>query len=166
MVYILNGVYYMLCVWYACCYTDWTYYSSYFVFFVMIPRPPRSTRTDPLCPYTTLFRSPSATTGGPPPRVSGFPRDRSSRRSPATSFPGRCGSAPWRNDGIASRRVPPRLPRASPAHAAPARRRRAPPRAPRRPAWLRASDRRYGASATGRTAAARSEEHTSELQSL
>src|SRR3546814_4012169 len=92
MVYILNGVYYMLCVWYACCYTDWTYYSSYFVFFVMIPRPPRSTRTDPLCPYTTLFRSPSATTGGPPPRVSGFPRDRSSRRSPATSFPGRCGS--------------------------------------------------------------------------
>src|SRR3546814_9904748 len=24
----------------------------------MIPRPPRSTRTDPLFPYTTLFRSP------------------------------------------------------------------------------------------------------------
>src|SRR3546814_4739193 len=29
-------------------------------FFVMIRRPPRSTRTDTLFPYTTLFRSPSA----------------------------------------------------------------------------------------------------------
>src|SRR3546814_18193322 len=28
-----------------------------FFFFVMIRRPPRSTRTDTLCPYTTLFRS-------------------------------------------------------------------------------------------------------------
>src|SRR3546814_17699605 len=27
------------------------------VFFLMIPRPPRSTRTDTLFPYTTLFRS-------------------------------------------------------------------------------------------------------------
>src|SRR3546814_18533333 len=31
---------------------------SYF-FFLMIRRPPRSTRTDTLFPYTTLFRSPS-----------------------------------------------------------------------------------------------------------
>src|SRR3546814_19915636 len=33
--------------------------SSYllFVFFLMIRRPPRSTRTDTLLPYTTLFRS-------------------------------------------------------------------------------------------------------------
>src|SRR3546814_11491361 len=29
-----------------------------FVFFLMIRRPPRSTRTDTLFPYTTLFRSP------------------------------------------------------------------------------------------------------------
>src|SRR3546814_17172447 len=29
----------------------------YFVFFCMIRRPPRSTRTDTLFPYTTLFRS-------------------------------------------------------------------------------------------------------------
>src|SRR3546814_19388419 len=29
----------------------------YFFFFFMIPRPPRSTRTDTLFPYTTLFRS-------------------------------------------------------------------------------------------------------------
>src|SRR3546814_13879645 len=28
-----------------------------FVFFLMIRRPPRSTRTDPPCPYTTRFRS-------------------------------------------------------------------------------------------------------------
>src|SRR3546814_12799235 len=33
-------------------------YSCYSCFFVlMILRPPRSTRTDTLCPYTTLFRS-------------------------------------------------------------------------------------------------------------
>src|SRR3546814_1535794 len=31
-----------------------------FVVFLMIRRPPRSTRTDTLFPYTTLFRSPSA----------------------------------------------------------------------------------------------------------
>src|SRR3546814_4692879 len=30
---------------------------SAFFFFLMIPRPPRSTRTDTLFPYTTLFRS-------------------------------------------------------------------------------------------------------------
>src|SRR3546814_7350693 len=30
-------------------------------FFLMIPRPPRSTRTDTLFPYTTLFRSNSLT---------------------------------------------------------------------------------------------------------
>src|SRR3546814_15721847 len=34
------------------------YYSlSIYFFFLMIRRPPRSTRTDPLFPYTTLFRS-------------------------------------------------------------------------------------------------------------
>src|SRR3546814_20536547 len=32
----------------------------YVLFFVMIRRPPRSTRTDTLFPYTTLFRSTSA----------------------------------------------------------------------------------------------------------
>src|SRR3546814_9354128 len=29
----------------------------YYILFLMIRRPPRSTRTDTLCPYTTLFRS-------------------------------------------------------------------------------------------------------------
>src|SRR3546814_10736387 len=36
------------------------------VFFLMIRRPPRSTRTDTLFPYTTLFRSPVAGTGDDP----------------------------------------------------------------------------------------------------
>src|SRR3546814_13076408 len=31
---------------------------AWFFFFLMIRRPPRSTRTDTLFPYTTLFRSP------------------------------------------------------------------------------------------------------------
>src|SRR3546814_19808182 len=31
---------------------------SVIIFFLMIRRPPRSTRTDTLFPYTTLFRSP------------------------------------------------------------------------------------------------------------
>src|SRR3546814_13673404 len=34
-----------------------TYSIPSLVFFLMIRRPPRSTRTDPLFPYTTLFRS-------------------------------------------------------------------------------------------------------------
>src|SRR3546814_7750048 len=33
---------------------------SVFFFFLMIRRPPRSTRTDTLFPYTTLFQSPPA----------------------------------------------------------------------------------------------------------
>src|SRR3546814_9477729 len=33
------------------------FYQSFSLFFLMIRRPPRSTRTDTLFPYTTLFRS-------------------------------------------------------------------------------------------------------------
>src|SRR3546814_16617342 len=51
------------------------------VFFLMIRRPPRSTRTDTLFPYTTLFRS---TRPGPPP----WP--------PRSSWRGRCTPHPWR----------------------------------------------------------------------
>src|SRR3546814_19199446 len=36
-------------------------------FFLMIRRPPRSTRTDTLFPYTTLFRSDAAVRGAPAP---------------------------------------------------------------------------------------------------
>src|SRR3546814_8650052 len=38
------------------------FYCVYFFFFLMIRRPPRSTRTDTLFPYTTLFRSPPIAT--------------------------------------------------------------------------------------------------------
>src|SRR3546814_19863766 len=42
----------------CCCYVvSVVIYSILFVFFLMILRPPRSTRTDTLFPYTTLFRS-------------------------------------------------------------------------------------------------------------
>src|SRR3546814_18534675 len=37
---------------YYCCFLN-----CVFIFFLMIRRPPRSTRTDTLFPYTTLFRS-------------------------------------------------------------------------------------------------------------
>src|SRR3546814_18335578 len=39
-------------------------FSLLFFFFLMIRRPPRSTRTDTLFPYTTLFRSQVAGTEG------------------------------------------------------------------------------------------------------
>src|SRR3546814_4736160 len=50
------------------------------VFFLMIRRPPRSTRTDTLFPYTTLFRS----------RRPGR-RGRGAGRSPVRADPGRPG---------------------------------------------------------------------------
>src|SRR3546814_8610382 len=40
-------------------------------FFLMIRRPPRSTRTDTLFPYTTLFRSPAAADCRPAARAGG-----------------------------------------------------------------------------------------------
>src|SRR3546814_20339545 len=40
------------------------YYMRCLFFFLMIRRPPRSTRTDTLFPYTTLFRSPLGRRGG------------------------------------------------------------------------------------------------------
>src|SRR3546814_17259292 len=46
----------MYCI--CCCYDNYnTLFILFFVFFLMIRRPPRSTRTDTLFPYTTLFRS-------------------------------------------------------------------------------------------------------------
>src|SRR3546814_11208417 len=53
-----------------------------FIFFLMIRRPPRSTRTDTLFPYTTLFRSPQpriAARGG----KGGVPRRRRRIERPA-----------------------------------------------------------------------------------
>src|SRR3546814_13391725 len=39
------------------CAVDYQVVSFFLFFFLMIRRPPRSTRTDTLFPYTTLFRS-------------------------------------------------------------------------------------------------------------
>src|SRR3546814_15723651 len=53
-----------LCLWEVLVYYSLIQYSSRFLitfFFFMIRRPPRSTRTDTLFPYTTLFRSPVLT---------------------------------------------------------------------------------------------------------
>src|SRR3546814_6920714 len=52
------------------------------VFFLMIRRPPRSTRTDTLFPYTTLFRSPSPSPDRRSPAAPALrPRCRSERTS-------------------------------------------------------------------------------------
>src|SRR3546814_3482175 len=49
----------------------YTFYTSCmtFIFFLMIRRPPRSTRTDTLFPYTTLFRSLSIATSSNSPVI-------------------------------------------------------------------------------------------------
>src|SRR3546814_7530235 len=93
----------------------------------MIRRPPRSTRTDTLFPYTTLFRSPP---------------DQTRTASPASSSPAAPPTRP---------RCPPR-----PPPAAPDRTRPTAPRPATRPPWR----------PTPPGTPHRSEEHTSELQSL
>src|SRR3546814_19692775 len=50
------GLFYVLCV----CFSYYAVIRIDTFFFLMIRRPPRSTRTDTLFPYTTLFRSPEA----------------------------------------------------------------------------------------------------------
>src|SRR3546814_1710155 len=44
---------------YLCCFGCITIFTSILFFCLMLRRPPGSTRTDTLVPYTTLFRSPS-----------------------------------------------------------------------------------------------------------
>src|SRR3546814_7222214 len=93
----------------------------FILFFFMHRRPPRSTRTDTLFPYTTLFRSSAA--AAPAPQCS----------RPGAGHPAGCCARPT-----------------GPAH-----RRRAGP-----------DQCSSGSAAVLRMAPARSEEHTSELQSL
>src|SRR3546814_14470546 len=50
-------------------YCDYYVVLCNYVFFLMIRRPPRSTRTDTLFPYTTLFRSPATRASSCPPRT-------------------------------------------------------------------------------------------------
>src|SRR3546814_3922431 len=92
-------------------------YVFFIIFFLMIRRPPRSTRTDTLFPYTTLFRSASCGT---------------------CRFPGRGRCAGWQSVAAL----------------------RARPRARRDGTWSRAWDDKDSVDEI------RSEEHTSELQSL
>src|SRR3546814_4099962 len=67
------------------------------LFFLMVRRPPRSTRTDTLCPYTTLFRSPSNSVNAVDPNVIGvatnipnfwFANDTSEQTSKITNISG------------------------------------------------------------------------------
>src|SRR3546814_3161726 len=96
-------------------------------FYLMIRRPPRSTRTDTFCPYTTLYRS-------APPR-----REPAGRRRSGVSYPLAAGDSPPPFEG---------LPSGQPFFC--------PPRCVMPPDPLALALRRRG----------RSEEHTSELQSL
>src|SRR3546814_20537664 len=53
-------VFLLCCLFCSCFFMLLFFLCLSFFFFLMIRRPPRSTRTDPLFPYTTLFRSPLA----------------------------------------------------------------------------------------------------------
>src|SRR3546814_3034876 len=65
-------------------------------FFLMIRRPPRSTRTDTLFPYTTLFRSPDRADRA---RRKRYSRQRSFDACPFLYHAGNAyGSAAWGND--------------------------------------------------------------------
>src|SRR3546814_1434613 len=121
-------------------------YVNYNFFFLMIRRPPRSTRTDTLFPDTTLFRSAPTTSqrGARPrgrtarsPRWGGTSDDGAPRSAGAGGGP---GSAGWRR--ATTRRWCARR------------------------AGRRDRTRPSAARACGRGAPSRSEEHTSELQSL
>src|SRR3546814_5313106 len=94
----------------------------------MIRRPPRSTRTDTLFPYTTLFRSPFPRNGGSAPSAGRIPATLPCWRHNLSECRGEAGYGPRR------RRVQPPLP-------------------------LRVKD-------AASLVSPRSEEHTSELQSL
>src|SRR3546814_20883982 len=71
-------------------------------FFLMIRRPPRSTRTDTLFPYTTLFRSRPRPRLAAPERLHlSHPRDPEGRRSQGLDGRGGHGAAPRRRAGSA-----------------------------------------------------------------
>src|SRR3546814_16403628 len=69
-----------------------------FVFFVKIRRPPRSTRTDTLFPYTTLFRSDASGEDDREQRIAivGFPARTTMDEAFAEPGPGKIGRASCR----------------------------------------------------------------------
>src|SRR3546814_1629383 len=116
-----------------------------FVFFLMLRRPPRSTRTDTLFPYTTLFRSSAS-----------CPRRAVRRERLPLAFP---PSAHLRRGPARSRCDRFLLGAGAQDYAAPGR---DPPSA----GLGRAGEGFGGIARTNNGAIFRSEEHTSELQSL
>src|SRR3546814_18019358 len=87
-----------------------------YLFFLLIRPPPRSTRTDTLFPYTTLFRSPHRDPATPRP----IPLPALTRGPAPDRVECHGGSdhrsSPWRAD-MPSARVPQRLPSHSKPHA-------------------------------------------------
>src|SRR3546814_17422684 len=67
----------------------WLVTNSFVVFFLMIRRPPRSTLTVTLFPYTTLFRSPS----GYSPRCAAIARYRAAPTAAPASRPAHCAQS-------------------------------------------------------------------------
>src|SRR3546814_17542826 len=63
-------------------------------FFLMIRRPPRSTRTDTLFPYTTLFRSPAASVRNRPCANAPLSTKAGAAALLGASVRGRIGAAP------------------------------------------------------------------------
>src|SRR3546814_10062695 len=125
-------------------------YVLFVFFFLMIRRPPRSTLTDTLFPYTTLFRSAAA-------RRSGRRSDRLRQPSPWPSTP------PWHARAALSTttalRISLRLARVRSADASP-------PDDAGSPGNWRSPDRTDAVTGCTPTCLHRSEEHTSEIQSL
>src|SRR3546814_5044227 len=126
----------------------------------MIRRPPRSTRTDTLFPYTTLFRSLQ-----PRHRACADPRDGGARSRGIGDGDGECDRRRWRRgcDGAVARR--PAAGQVEP------RNRARLPRLVRLRAAVHFDDRDHAARDQRMEMAdvhgwLRSEEHTSELQSL
>src|SRR3546814_9800242 len=110
----------------------------------MIRRPPRSTRTDTLFPYTTLFRSLA---------------DLSDRVEELTAELRRQGGSPARRTGARKATV-----RKSAVRKDTAAKKKAPAKAAKATKTAKRATTRK--KATRKTAAPRSDEHTSELQSL
>src|SRR3546814_3685135 len=128
-----------------------TYVFVLYFFFLMIRRPPRSTRTDTLFPYTTLFRSRKRQ-----------PRQPQLRGRLGREVAGPAGDREGRLEQLRRPGQPEPRPQA-----------RRPPAANPRPARSQrpAGQQAIGGAGAGRgqqglRPAARSEEHTSELQSI